>query len=224
MSLGCFEMLLLRSVSMFGSAAVDELAVDPVVAGHAVGSDGGAISVVVGAVAVDIDRGCGVVVDHSAVGVNASSVHDDVVALILVVYGSGNANGIGHNGGCAGRGAGDEDTDRCNRGGDIRSAEGEAAVNFSAVHAGLEICDLESSRTLADHAATGKLGLECVKLILVTVGSDEDPLYAIIVYGIGHEGGGLARIVVEDHQEASFIGFSYIRLICSLIHDRWGTS
>ena len=46
MSLGCFEMLLLRSVSMFGSAAVDELAVDPVIAGHAVGSDGGAISVV----------------------------------------------------------------------------------------------------------------------------------------------------------------------------------
>lgn len=209
---------------MFGSAAVDELAVDPVVAGHAVGSDGGAISVVVGAVAVDIDRGCGVVVDHSAVGVNAGSVHDDVVGLILVVYGSGNANGAGHNGGCADRGAGDEDTDRCNRGGDIRSAEGEAAVNFSAVHAGLEICDLESSRTLADHAAAGKLGLECVKLILVTVGSDEDPLYAIIVYGIGHEGGGLARIVVEDHQKASFIGFSYIRLICSLIHDRWGTS
>ena len=94
----------------------------------------------------------------------------------------------------------------------------------SAVHAGLEICDLESSRTLADHAAAGKLGLECVKLILVTVGSDEYPLYAIIVYGIGHEGGGLDRIVVEDQQEASFIGFSYIRLICSLIHDRWGTS
>ena len=89
MSLGCFEMLLLRSVSMFGSVAVDELAVDPVVAGHAVGSDGGAISVVVGAVAVDIDRGCGVVVDHSAVGVNAGSVHDDVVGLILVVYGTG---------------------------------------------------------------------------------------------------------------------------------------
>ena len=88
MSLGCFEMLLLRSVSMFGSAAVDELAVDPVVAGHAVGSDGGAISVVVGTVAVDIDKGCGVVVDHSAVEVNAGSVHDDVVGLILVVYGT----------------------------------------------------------------------------------------------------------------------------------------
>ena len=224
MSLGCFELVFMLSVSLFGSAAVDELAVTPVVAGHAVGRDGGAVGVVVRAVAVDIDRGCGVIVDHSAVGVNAGSVHDDVVGLIFVIYGRGNANGVGHDGGCAGRGAGDKDTDRCNRGGDIRSAEGEAAVNFPAVHAGLEVRDLESIRALADHTAAGKLGLECVKLILVTVGSDEDPLYAITVYGIGHEGGALALIVVEDHQEASFIGFSYIRLICSLIHDRWGTS
>ena len=85
------------SFALFASAAVDEHAVDPVVAGRAVGGDNGAVGVVVGAVLIDADRDV-IVVDHGAVGVDAGSVNDDVVGLIVVVE---DGDGFGDDGGGA---------------------------------------------------------------------------------------------------------------------------